>query len=664
MRGVIFLVFITLSSFSWAQDNQDMVFVIAKPIDGKMHIRWAPNNAVVWKLANQVGYVLERTTVLRNGALLENPEIKRLNGGQIIGPAALEDFEKAAESSDYAAVSAQAIYGDDFEMDLDQATPFDAYNVSTLQENQFSFALYAADMDFNTALLSGLGFVDANIEENEKYLYKVVLQLDNIEVPCQGAFIEGAKAPPLPIPVIKGVRADKKSVIVQWEITYLEKSFTSYLVERSIDGGKSYQSLTKTSQLAITKEGSRKWAMKMDSLVTGITKPIYRVIGLSAFGEKSTASEPVSVEINRDEFLSVQIEKIEAKENAMWVQLNEPIKNKQQYQLALSRNREQFAPIESSWEQDNLLKIESINSGYIRVEQRLKNGSVRHSFPYLVQLPDSIAPAQPTKLQYELDTLGNPIIQWAANEENDLAGYRVYRSNFKEGEYTLITAEPITYNAHYDSLKTTLNKTTYYRIQAFDYRNNGSEYSEILEVLRKDVHPPITPVLKKCVVGEKEISVAFAPSPSADLAGHRLYVLDSAGWIMAKSFAPGKDKLVYENERRRIQIRLSAVDSTGNESGYSQTLTCRSTIEEDKEKTTVSAKIDRKNGRYRFQWELKGVRKIDVYKKVSGAVFQQYLQLNGDENLFEEQEFKKGDEYIFYFRMKDGRSISSNKIVI
>src|SRR5690606_3780897 len=87
----------------------------------------------------------------------------------------LENWEEMVDSNDYAAIIAQSLYGESFEVEGTGNNNEIMEIVNTAEELQqrFSFALFAADMNFEAAKKAGLGLEDNTVKNNERYYYKV-----------------------------------------------------------------------------------------------------------------------------------------------------------------------------------------------------------------------------------------------------------------------------------------------------------------------------------------------------------------------------------------------------------------------------------------------------------------------------------------------------------
>jgi len=101
-----------------------------------------------------------------------------------------------------------------------------------------------------------------------------------------------------------------------------------------------------------------------------------------------------------------------------------------------------------------------------------------------ILIEDTFAPAPPSGL-VSVAVEDFISISWDANQEEDLAGYRVWRKVESEAEYVLLTPETIQENAYNDST-VEKNKRYYYAITALDESGNESPKSESVSEVIKD----------------------------------------------------------------------------------------------------------------------------------------------------------------------------------
>ena len=171
----LFLYAHILFAQSKIKKSNAVIRIIARPIkdSSAINIRWAVSNARAWKLCNQYGFILERFTILRNKKMLTNPE-KKILSPLPLKPKPLAQWEMLAKKDNYAAVIAQSIYGQRFQVTGDEAGGIAKIMAQSQElEQRFVFSLYSADMSFEGAKMAGWGFTDRDIKPNEKYFYRI-----------------------------------------------------------------------------------------------------------------------------------------------------------------------------------------------------------------------------------------------------------------------------------------------------------------------------------------------------------------------------------------------------------------------------------------------------------------------------------------------------------
>lgn len=121
---------------------------------------------------------------------------------------------------------------------------------------------------------------------------------------------------------------------------------------------------------------------------------------------------------------------------------------------------------------------------FVRAVSAAKDGSPLESLEtniVRVQPVDTFAPAPPSSITLA-STPDRISIFFPSNTENDIAGYRIYRSNdpaFPKAEWTLLTPDPITTNTFQDK-NVEQGKTYFYYLTAVDKAGNVSAASAVV----------------------------------------------------------------------------------------------------------------------------------------------------------------------------------------
>lgn len=92
---------------------------------------------------------------------------------------------------------------------------------------------------------------------------------------------------------------------------------------------------------------------------------------------------------------------------------------------------------------------------------------------------DTVPPIPPVgvQVQAEHDLVA---ITWTENAEIDLAGYRLYRSSFRDGPFGSVTSNLLYCPWFYDEVLPM--QMTYYKVTAVDQSGNESAFSQIVGV--------------------------------------------------------------------------------------------------------------------------------------------------------------------------------------
>lgn len=525
----IFFIFAVLPAFkAFTQQKQvasPKMVAMYHALPDRILIRWAPSGYASWNEANRLGYTVERTTVKEWDAAPG----KNWGNQVTVKAATSPQWEKIATANDLAAVAWQAIYGESFSVEINGGPMSSIVNKASEQEQRFTFGLTACNRDFKVACMAGLGFADSTVTKNEKYIYRIIRNRQNILQPADTAFVMASTADYKPLPKIYKPVAqfkDRQASII-WESKLYESTYSAFIVERAEESG-AFHILPGPPSGDFNPEVNGGMLIT-DSIPNGKLFR-YRVRGISYFGEigppseemKGMAKETNSVKPHISTYHLLQEGNVELK----WEFPQE--NNRLIDHFLLEQAGRVDGPYISFLKiQDVTKRSETINpnqfTNYFTIGAVGKDGSVLKSMPMLIQMIDSIPPAPPTGLAGEMDSLGVVTLKWKANAENDVAGYKILRGNLKNEEFSTLNTSPLLQTSFIDTVGLhLLNSEVYYRIIAVDHVNNHSKPSEICTVVKPDTVPPTAPVFANYEITDNCLKINWHNSSSSDLENTRL----------------------------------------------------------------------------------------------------------------------------------------------
>jgi fibronectin type 3 domain-containing protein len=529
--SVFVALMLTVASETSAQSSSQQeaaIAVLVRPWSDSIAIRWAPTTFSIWEQGNKSGYRVERFVIARKGQLLPTPEKVILHPS--IFPWEEHRWEPLVMRDPYAAIAAQALFGERFEIKTEQRDVFSIVSKVRENEQRHGFALFCADMSTNVARASGLWFTDRSVTDDERYLYRIIL---NHSDSTKGSAFTFTNAPYALVPP-QSLQATFQEGIAQlrWErdATGL---YTAYVVERSTDGAR-FSAISDTP-LVNTSPGAfedARYLYALDSLPTHYQRYHYRVRGITAFGELSDPSELVSGVATRSVTQNPHITAAEPINNKS-IQVTWTFPTGDDVLISgfrierASNPAEGFQSITRETLPSSLRAFEDVSpmpSNYYRVTALGLDGRSYRSHSYYAQLIDSIPPAPPAGLKATVTDDGLVTLTWARNSEADLYGYRVFRSYYTSEEPAQITREPVIEEQLIDTLNLhALNKHVYYSVTAVDHHQNRSPLTPPLKVSLPDRVKPHPPVLLPAQTDNDRVVIRWTRSPSTDVVHYKIY---------------------------------------------------------------------------------------------------------------------------------------------
>ncbi|MFN8335309.1 MAG: hypothetical protein U0U09_09265 [Cyclobacteriaceae bacterium] len=642
------------------------VHIIARAEENSILLRIAPGSPALWELGNKYGYVIERFTVTRDKQYLGSRERQVLTS-QPLKPLPMAQWETMSLNNAFAEIAVEAIYGETFELSTDFSQDvMQMYNKAKELESRFSFALFAADISPEVSQASGLYLKDTDVRKNEKYLYRVYSTVPQTLIKSDTGFVYTSLADFAPLPEIREVKAQFSDhlAMISWSTRYAQSFYSAYWIERSEDG----KTFSRTSELPFVNtypddKPDPGVSFKLDSLSENNKTYFYRVVGISPFGITGPSSEVVKGEGVEALGASAAIRKI--------------VDSNGQAELVWEFPKEKESAIkgfeiERSSKPDNNFKAVSgmlppatrtfhdskpEGTNYYRVKSLGKNGAKSISFPVLFQLEDSIPPLQPTGLVGFIDTTGLVTLRWNNNREPDLSGYRVFRSNFQNSEFSQITSDPVDSAVFKEKIPLqNLSRAIYYKVQAIDTRFNPSAYSSAIKIMKPDQVSPVAPVFKSWRAEKDKIELTWSFSPSSDVTHHNLKTRSttSAEWITTRKFIL-TDKPVYNYQSLKggdYEFMLEAVDSSGN-SSVSKILKATLSGTPPKSIENIKATPDRTKKQIVLSWKetVPGTQKILIYRAEGDQPVALYKSISGNSLQFIDSQVSMNTTYSYYLKV-------------
>ncbi|MEM7486300.1 MAG: fibronectin type III domain-containing protein [Bacteroidota bacterium] len=685
------LFFFLFGLLSWSQQGiidsvqNPRLFVKGFAKKNAIYLRWGVNDKWAWEYGNQYGYLVERTTIFRDGYPLEKSEKVILTGGPI-KPKPLPQWEFLMQDNDMAAVAAQAIYGESFSVNDESENLFmKVVNESSELEQRFGFSMFAVDQDFTAAQYAGLGYVDADVRPNERYLYNVKLAVPQelIQMDEAGVLMDLTEQPVLPKPYDFAGYFYNNAFVLIWEYDGLLDFYTAYDLEKSEDG-KNFHKVNDApiTKLAITKSSGISYT---DSIPEYNKKYWYRIRGKSLFDEISPPSDTISV-IAFKELLAAPRFGSNTIVSEKEVVLHWDFPKDETWKLtgfdvlyankAIGPYKIVAEPLEKEEREYSYAALQCIN--YFKVRAKGIAGDYQDSSPTMVQPVDSIPPEKPLGLRGTVDTLGVVQLSWESNTELDLKGYTVLRANHKNQEFTRLTKEELKKATFQDTVNVkTFASKIYYRIIATDLRYNESVPSDTLVLERPSRILPTSPVFKAYELIGDSILLHWIPSSSDNLTKQVLYRkrLDANRETLWENIFETDDvsrdtfKDTDLEPNTTYSYTITTTNQTGLESPPSPPLSITTLKRLLRPKVKgLFAEADRENKYIQLNWRYseEDVLEIQLFRKEEEDAFFRYATLSPKLKAFKDEKVTPNTKYAYGIKaiFRDGDVSEWNEINI
>ncbi|MBW2029867.1 MAG: fibronectin type III domain-containing protein [Deltaproteobacteria bacterium] len=456
----------------------------------------------------------------------------------------------------------------------------------------WGITMLSADLYPELADLLGVRYVDRGVERGKTYIYRLSVLENGVEKVVGISLPVKTQKPNIRPPEAFEGKAGDGQVLLRWRV---EKRFSGYDVFRK-EGPGSELVKVNTAPIVVleslTKDGVVRppdW-LYVDRGLQNDRTYSYIVKGRDPYGRLSLPSE--SIELTPRDLTPPSpparlTAKVQDDDSVILSWQKSPDPDLAGYNVYRSLSYKMgFEKIAAGISPDTLTYrdrgLEPRRSYWYRVTAYDRSGNESGpSYTAPANLVDRTPPKAPSGLKGTAEP-GKTILSWTPNNEEDLAGYRVYRSMDRDSEnYKLLNQEPTPRATFTNQLpKTATDNPFYYRVTAVDTSGNESGFSNTLELQLPDVTPPRAPVFETYRVKEGTIALVWYPNTEEDLAGYDIY-RSKAGkepvtWtrLNTKTLSPKNSSFEDRSVEAGVKYayRLRAVDKRGNASSLSTPL--------------------------------------------------------------------------------------------
>ena len=652
--------------------HQTNLFGLGKSYGDSIVLRWAPTLPTAWAIANQHGYIIERLSYMKPDDF-DPGQYQKLTP-EPIKPWALEQWATIAspdKKNPMAAVAAQCIHGETITIGKEDAGFFKQANELA---NRWTFTLFVSDISAITATAAGLRYTDSDIDESRTYVYRIYspIPADIYQMDTTYIVVNPAEQKAVPQPSIAKAVEMEGQVQLEWDRELHSRDFTAYYIERSSDGGKSFEKLTDLPFVSPPSQDSSLYNPHMvyiDSVQNYIPYQ-YRITGITPFGDISQASVAITA-MGRDRTpppapVNLKATSLGGSRVQISWEMDSIPSDMEGFYVGRSENAlTDFQPLnETPLSVNNWSFIDEeadpLRANYYVVASKDTAGNGRVSMATYGMIVDSLPPAAPLGLKGKVDTSGIVTLEWRLGPERDIIGYEVFYANAVDHVFARITPKPQQDTIYRDTIMVkTLTEKVFYRIVAVDANYNYSPFSEVLELKRPDLIPPSPPVFSNYKVGKGYIRLEWISSSSRDVAKHILFRRAPGEEWGIKATFPGKDyspifidSMLQADQQYEYAIR--AIDDDGLISEEAYTLFLKAVDFSLKPPVrNVQAILNLQEKQIDIQWEYPydGQFRYAVYRAVNGGNFMSMTHVVNGELAISDRQIRPGQSYEYAIRV-------------
>ncbi|MHB8581319.1 MAG: fibronectin type III domain-containing protein, partial [Ignavibacteriaceae bacterium] len=487
----ILFIFILLTLFPfWVNGQSDIpkckIAAVARYSSVGAELRWIPDNKTILRLGFDNSYTIERS----DSGSSKFDSISTVKAFSQSSWDSLISIEKNPESLSNLQLASDFLFADKNteknQISLDKGIA--ELNAQKSKEDMiYAVFVLTAIKDAKVADALGLGFIDNSVKAGRTYTYRIKLNAKSsiYEIENGEVNVKAVLNPDKYKNEVFVYPGDKK-LSFAWSS---KPEVSGYFVERAAEGETEFKPLTTTPFYASQGSGFNgpTNGSFMDDSLTNYKTYRYRFYGNTAFGERVMFAEVEGMPRDltpADNPIIKQPKHVKAKEVLVAWDIYGDLSDLRGFIVARSeRDSGDFQVLHNSLLSnktrsytDTTFNPNGINYYIVYAIDTAENLS--SSYPAYVALVDSTPPAKPQILSAVIDSNGVVTLTVKLGIEKDLKGYRLFKANSPEHEFSVIQEAFKKDKADTNAIKlvykdtVSLNSLTpkiYYKVKALDF---------------------------------------------------------------------------------------------------------------------------------------------------------------------------------------------------
>lgn len=647
---------------------------ISKFSNGGLLVKWQPKSVEEWKASYQNGYTI---SVISKGKELVSKTVKPSSYEQIIQ----QSNAKSPFLRQFYIGAADFLYPDNALEKNKVSNIFENQTSKTESQWNLAFLLYSCIYDFNLAQLAGLGVKFEGIANGE---YSI-----RIETKGYTSFyvkhIPNMKEKSLSKP---NVEWGDKIMEVSWDTKDLTKNYYGYILQKSVDGRIFTQSdsIPYVNNQEGEDNNESAFIMKAkDSLEFNNRTYYFRLRGMDYFGEWSETFVEFSGQgidaLNQSPVIiyADQLENNDA--HLKWKFPERDVKLLKHFVMyradSIDGEYTIFKDSIDIFKREIKFPLKHTQN-FFRIVAIPQKGQEVGSMPVLVMGQDNDPPQKAQVLSATVDNKGYVVITIKKNTEKDLWGYRLFKSNFKSDEFSLMNASPKLDTVFRDTINLKLGtENIFYFIEVADLRNNRSPLSDTIKLKIPDIIPPNPPIIQKLVQLSDTLKIIWVNSNSKDVVNQSIFrreIYKEDSWTKIFQF----DTSYHSSEYIDLNIKvgstyaytMTAIDEVGLESKPidNKQITIREVEKEFIPFDSIKYEIINDEKNIKLTWMCKDLDELEsvlIYKGYDKDKLNRYEEIDAPQ-FYLEDDYISGQNvyYLIKPRYKVKKGIIKNQEII